>query len=239
MFAQVFVVHTNPSPRKTHSAANQMKRVQGDESPWRSLGRVAPAYSPRKAWQSQYDHAKAHLRPTADSVPRLFRFPAFPRLLRPPSGSPQKTRKPKVNQPSRITAPAIRERATGDPDPRRNRNATYRRPSCLALCVKQQARSNARRRNRLARPADQPPRAQTLLPALKPAKRNIAPARNSRSYKARQRIAATARCSAQGHILRFPIPARGHRLLRTSRPKHTPPRRIHASAQISAGRHFQ
>ena len=88
MFAQVFVVHTNPSPRKTHSAANQMKRVQGDESPWRSLGRVAPAYSPRKTRQSQYDHAKAHLRPTADSVPRLFRFPAFPRLLRPPSGSP-------------------------------------------------------------------------------------------------------------------------------------------------------
>ena len=88
MFAQVFVVHTNPSPRKTHSAANQMKRVQGDESPWRSLGRVAPAYSPRKTRQSQYDHAKAYLRPTADSVPRLFRFPAFPRLLRPPSGSP-------------------------------------------------------------------------------------------------------------------------------------------------------
>ncbi len=77
-----------PSPRKTHSAANQMKRVQGDESPWRSLGRVAPAYSQRKTRQSQYDHAKAHLRPTADSVPRLFRFPAFPRLLRPPSGSP-------------------------------------------------------------------------------------------------------------------------------------------------------
>ena len=165
--------------------------------------------------------------------------PPSPRPLVLPSGSPQKTRKPKVNQPSRITAPAIRERATGDPDPRRNRNATYRRPSCLALCVKQQARSNARRRNRLARPADQPPRAQTLLPALKPAKRNIAPARNSRSYKARQRIAATARCSAQGHILRFPIPARGHRLLRTSHPKHTPPRRIHANAQISAGRHFQ
>ena len=124
--------------KRTH-AANQMKRVQGDESPWRSLGRVAPAYSPRKTRQSQYDHAKAHLRPTADSVPRLFRFPAFPRLLRPPSGSPQKTRKPEVNQEIRITAPAIRERATGDPDPRRNRNGTYRKPSCLALCGKQQA----------------------------------------------------------------------------------------------------
>ena len=36
--------------KRTH-AANQMKRVQGDESPWRSLGRVAPAYSPRKALQ--------------------------------------------------------------------------------------------------------------------------------------------------------------------------------------------
>ena len=112
------------------------------------------------------------------------------------------------------------------------------RPQC-GFHISPQRTPRGKRRNRLARPADQPPRAQTLLPALKPAKRNIAPARNSRSYKARQRIAATARCSAQGHILRFPIPARGHRLLRTSRPKHTPPRRIHASAQISAGRHFQ
>ncbi|MDD7366430.1 MAG: hypothetical protein PUG91_03945, partial [Clostridiales bacterium] len=45
----------------------------------------------------------------------------------------QKTRTPEVNQESPITAPTIRERATGDHDPRRNRNGTYRKPFCLAL----------------------------------------------------------------------------------------------------------
>ena len=56
---------------------NQMKRVQGDESPWRSLGRVAPAYSPRKTRQSQYDHAKAHPRRDADSVLRVPSFLSY------------------------------------------------------------------------------------------------------------------------------------------------------------------
>ena len=70
MFAQVFVVHTTPSPRETHP-----RRDPNEESPesrrlfgavWGAaavrLPHFAPAYSPRKTWQSQYDHAKAHPR---------------------------------------------------------------------------------------------------------------------------------------------------------------------------------
>ena len=41
--------------------------------------------------------------------------------------------------------------------------------------------------------AGQPPRAQTPVPELKPAKRNIAPAHYSRSYDAKQHCAASAR----------------------------------------------
>ena len=110
---------------------NQMKRVQGDESPWRSLGRVAPADSPRKALQSQYDYAKSFLRRAANSVSRV------PSSLR--RDRHKETYKPEVNRQSSITISTIRERATGDLDPRRNRNATSRKPSCLALCGKQQA----------------------------------------------------------------------------------------------------
>ena len=40
--------------------------------------------------------------------------------------------KPEVNPQIPITAPPIRERTNGDLDPR-NRNARYRKPSCLAL----------------------------------------------------------------------------------------------------------
>ena len=43
------------------------------------------------------------------------------------------------------------------------------------------------------RRAEQPPRAQSPLPELKPAGRNMAPARNSLTCKAQQRIAAIAR----------------------------------------------
>ena len=127
-------LHPSAPPRvkRTHTA-NQMKRVQGDESPWRSLGRAAPAYPPRKTWQSQYDHAKAHLCPTADSVLCPSR-PFVPRRDR-----RQKTCNLEVNQQSRITAPTIREHTTGDLDPRRNRNSTSRKPFCLAPCGKQQA----------------------------------------------------------------------------------------------------
>ena len=44
--------------------------------------------------------------------------------------------------------------------------------------------------------AEQPPRAQTPGPELKPARRNISPARNSLTHDNRQRIAASARTNA-------------------------------------------
>ena len=43
------------------------------------------------------------------------------------------------------------------------------------------------------RSAEQPPRAQSLQPELQPAKRNAAPARNSPSHEAKQRLFASAR----------------------------------------------
>ncbi len=77
-------------------AANHMKRVQRGRSAastFDSLAQVwgaaavrlphfAPAYSPRKALQSQCVHAKMYLRRAADSVPRV--SPSS----RSPSGSP-------------------------------------------------------------------------------------------------------------------------------------------------------
>ena len=61
-------------------------------TPWRRFGgaaavrlpHFAPAYSPRKTRQSQYACAKTH----SASPPTPFSVPAFPRLLRPPSGAP-------------------------------------------------------------------------------------------------------------------------------------------------------
>ena len=59
-----------------------MKRVQGDESPWRRFGGAQPPTdSPRKTRQGQYDHAKrAHAAPPTP----------FLASLRSPSGSPQR-----------------------------------------------------------------------------------------------------------------------------------------------------
>ena len=45
---------------------------------------------------------------------------------------------------------------------------------------------------KLHRPADRPPRAQSLQPELQPAKRNIPTARNSRTHHPHQHIAASA-----------------------------------------------
>ena len=95
---------------------------------WRRFGGAQPPTdSPRKALQSQYVCAKTHS--AAPPTP----FPASPRLPVLRRDRHKETRNPEMNKPSPITAPTIRERTTGDPDPRRNRNETYRKPSCLAL----------------------------------------------------------------------------------------------------------
>ena len=125
---QVSVIHSSPFLRETHP-----RRESNEESPesrrlfGAGLGRAAPTDSPQKTLQSQCGHAKTH------SISPPTPFSAFPRLFVPCRDRHQKTRTPEVNQKSPITAPTIRERATGDHDPRRNRNGTYRKPSCLAL----------------------------------------------------------------------------------------------------------
>ena len=50
-----------------------------------------------------------------------------------PSGSPQRNAQSRSEPTHPDSRTDARERATGDPDPRRNRNATSRKPSCLAL----------------------------------------------------------------------------------------------------------
>ena len=87
-------------------------------------GAQPPTFSPRKALQSQYVPAKRTY-----ATPPL--RPSFSMSLR--RDRHKETHKPEINPLTPITAPTIRERATGDPDPRRNRNATSRKPSCLAL----------------------------------------------------------------------------------------------------------
>ena len=105
-------IRTNATPPQREESP-ESRRLFGA-----GLGRAAPTYSRRKALQGQCDCAKTHKRRAADSVLRRDRR--------------QKARKPEVNPPSSITTPTIRERTIGDHDPRRNRNATSRKPSCLA-----------------------------------------------------------------------------------------------------------
>ncbi len=174
-----------------------------------------------------------------------------------------------MNPPRQITAPTPRERATGDLDPRRNRNATSRKPSCLAHrrqtagvnrgqtprqnrkagrapskpplqnrrygrtpsanAPNKTARTGAHqaqppRQSRSCRHAERrtsrqpestcrgvsefrispavPPRAQTPVPALKPARRSIAPAHNPLSHRAEYRFFASARSGVCGRKAR-------------------------------------
>ena len=126
-----------PSCVKRTHAANQMKRVQRvNDSLAQVWGRAAPNGLPAENTAKPIRSHKNALCRAADSV---LSSPAFPRPFVLRRDRHKETRKPEVNQQSRITAPTIRERATGDHDPRRNRNGTSRKPSCLALCGKQQA----------------------------------------------------------------------------------------------------
>ena len=117
--------------KRTH-AANQMKRVQRVEDSLAQVwGRAAPNGLPAENITKPMRSRKNALCRAADSVPRV------PFVLR--RDRHKETHKPEVNPQSPITAPTIRERTNGDHDPRRNRNGTSRKPSCLALCGKQQA----------------------------------------------------------------------------------------------------
>ena len=125
------VKRTSPSPRKTHMAASTMKRVQGDWSPWRSLGRPqcgfhisAPAYSPRKTWQNRWDCVKTHSAAQDSPVPRFritnyaFRIPNFPADRYAPThapagtitGQPQALRRRTIHYPMKQTYAPPRQR---------------------------------------------------------------------------------------------------------------------------------
>ena len=130
-----------PRVKRTHTA-NQMKRVQGDLSPWRSLGRgrsaastFCPSVLPAENTSTPICLLKNALIPR-----RRLRSPRSFVLCR---DRRQKTHKPEVNQQSPITEPTIQERTTGDLDPRRNRNEAYRSPSCLALASSSKREPNA------------------------------------------------------------------------------------------------
>ena len=125
-----------PRVKRTH-AANQMKRVQrANGSLAQVWGRAAPNGLP-----AENTAKPICLRKNAPTPRRRLRSssPAFPRLFRTPSGSPPENAQTRSKPAKSDNRTSTRERTTGDPDPRRNRNVTSRKPFCLALCGKQQA----------------------------------------------------------------------------------------------------
>ena len=121
---QVFAAPESPSPCETppHHDPNE----ESPESQW-LFGAVWGAQPQRTPRGKRY---KANVLTQKRTLPRRRLRSPRPFVLR--RDRHKGTRKPEVNQESRITAPTIRERATDDHDPRRNRNGTYRKPSCLA-----------------------------------------------------------------------------------------------------------
>ena len=122
---QVFVIPECPSPRKAHP--HHDPNEESPESQWlfgAGLGARSPQRTPRGK------RRKADMVTQKRTLPRRRLRSPRPFVLR--RDRHKETRKPEVNPQSPITAPSIRERANGDPDPRRNRNGTSRKPSCLA-----------------------------------------------------------------------------------------------------------
>ena len=152
---------------------------------WRSLGRAAPAYSRRKALQSQCGCAKTYSRRAASPIPLVTPFPASPAPRR---DRHKETLVPEVNRKSLITARgfenvlmAISTRAeqereipqavlfvarqTAGVNRGQDIPAGTQQPESVYCCVSAFRISPA-----------VPPRVQTPVPELKPAKRSIAPA---------------------------------------------------------------
>ena len=125
--------------KRTH-ITTQMKRVQrANGSLAQVWGRAAPNGLPAENAAKPIWSRKNALPPRRRLRSPFPPFSAFPRPFVLRWDRHKETYTPEVNPQSPITAPTIRERATGDHDPRRNRNGTSRKPSCLALCGKQQA----------------------------------------------------------------------------------------------------
>ena len=141
--AQVSVVPESPSPREMNPG-----RDPNEESPEsrRLFGAGLGARSPQRTPGGKHENANVFAQKRTYAAPPA---PFF--VLR--RDCHKKTHKPKLNQLSAITAPTIRERTTGDLDPRRNRNVSFRKPSCLARASNSRRDPNAKRRERAARQA--------------------------------------------------------------------------------------
>ena len=101
---------------------------------WRRFGggRSAPStFSPQRTPRGKHD--KANVFTQKRTLPRRRLRSPSPASPRSPSGSPPENAQSRNEQTKSDNRTTIRERASGDPDPRRNRNETYRKPSCLAL----------------------------------------------------------------------------------------------------------
>ena len=122
-----------PSPRERHP-----RRESNEESPEsrRLFGAGLGARSPQRTPGGKHENTNVFAQKRTYAAPPV---PFF--VLR--RDCHKKTHKPKLNQLSAITAPTIRERTTGDLDPRRNRNEAYRSPSCLALASSSKREPNA------------------------------------------------------------------------------------------------
>ena len=137
---QAFVVPERPLPRETHP-----HRESNEESPGRQVSLAqsggdrcaASAFCP-SVLPAENITKPICSRKNAPTPRRRLRSP-FPRPFVLRRDRHKETHKPEVNPPCPITASPIRERTTGDLDPRRNRNVTSRKPFCLTQRVKQQA----------------------------------------------------------------------------------------------------
>ena len=139
-----------PSPRERHP-----RRESNEESPEsrRLFGAGLGARSPQRTPGGKHENANVFAQKRTYAAPPV---PFF--VLR--RDCHKKTHKPKLNQLSAITAPTIRERTTGDLDPRRNRNVSFRKPSCLARASNSRHAPNAKHREKAAPPRRPAPRAQ-------------------------------------------------------------------------------
>ena len=139
---------------------------------WRRFGGAQPpTFSPRKALQSQYAHAKTHPRCTADSILRVLSSHRRNRNVTP--RTPVfflKEEKDRRDQTQYITI--------------ETQTAGVNRTQTLPIEMYDRHNPSAKHCNSTASPRRPAPRAPTPVPELKPARRSAAPAHNSPSYKA-------------------------------------------------------
>ena len=128
---------------------------------------------------------------------------------KPPRQNRKVRREPTANRPARTSKPGVSRwqnapieyqgQMRTDGKTRQQNRIAGREPKQTVSPERQARKRSTPRPNsefRIPNFPRRPPRAQTPVPALKPAKRSLSPARNSRSCKAEKRIAASARNTA-------------------------------------------